>query len=245
MKQFFYIEPKQNDKYALVGCTDWTNAYSNFEFSELGFCKDDDFYHLFAYATRFTEINKFGDNNWKFEPQLIKMKVARRDYQKENKDKVKLDVKQSRLEKWLCFMFDKLEEEQFYSGFLSLKDDLMCETFVTGLGMRGEVIDPGVLAQMMSMSASLSPLLEAPVHISAEDVQPPNYKGKSGGYGGKPAQTEKEKLQDRLTFICEQVNKFSDGIQVENFAQLIDVIEASENPQGIKEIIGFCTSLMY
>ncbi|WP_375501671.1 hypothetical protein [uncultured Nostoc sp.] len=246
MKQFYYIEPKKDDKYALVGNTDWANAYSMLEFTELGFCKDDDFYHLFAYAKKFTEINKYGDNNWKFEPQLIKMKVARKDYQKENKDKVKTDVKQSRLEKWICFMLDKLDDNQFYSGFISLKDDSMCETFITGLGMRGENIDAAVLAQMMSMSVSLLPLLEPPIHISTEDVQAPNYKNKgSGGFGGKPVQTEKEKLQDRLAFICEQVNKLSDGIPVENFAQLVDVIEASENPQGIKEIINLCTSLMY
>lgn len=247
MKQFYYIEPRKDDKYALVGCSDWSDAYSKFEFTELGFCKDDGFFHIFAYATRFTEINKYGEKNWKFEPQLIKMKVARKDYQKEDKDKNKVDVKQSRLEKWICWMLTELDDSQFYSGFINLQDDVMCDIFVSGLGMKGETIDPAVLDQMMSMSALLSALLEPPTHISTEDVQPPNYKSKNSGWSGsgRSAQTEKEKLQDRLTFICEQVNQSNDGISVENFAQLIDAIETSENSQRIKEIIAYCTSLMY
>ncbi|MDZ7968744.1 MAG: hypothetical protein RM368_27965 [Nostoc sp. DedSLP03] len=243
MKDFYYIEPKKDDKFALVGSSDWTQVYSVIEFAELGFCSDDNFYHLFAYATRFTNINKFGDKNWEFEPQLIKMKVAKKDYQKEDKDKNKVNVAQSRLEKWICWMLDARDPSVIYSGFIKLQDDPMCEMFLTGIGLAGEQIDETVLNQMLKMSAIFDPVAE-PQYIKPEDVQPPKGFSNKGGYSGKPAQTELERLRDRLAFVCEQINKMDDSIPVENLAQLADVLSIAENKEEVQVVFDLCTSLM-
>ncbi|MEH2172194.1 hypothetical protein [Nostoc sp.] len=243
MKDFYYIEPKKDDKFALVGNTDWTQAYSIFEFAELGFCSDDTFYHLFAYATGFTGINKFSEKNWKFEPQLIKMKVARKNYQKEDKEKNKVDVAQSRLEKWICWLLDSMDSSLIYSGFIKLQDDAMCDIFISGIGISGEQIDPTTLNQMLKMSAIFNPVAE-PQYIKPEDVQLPKGFSNKGGYSGKPAQTELERLRDRLAFVCEQINKMDDSIPVENLAQLADVLSIAKNKEEVQVVFDLCTSLM-
>ncbi|MBD2494997.1 hypothetical protein [Nostoc sp. FACHB-280] len=175
-RQFWFMAPKEGTKYASVGCSDWSDAYSKLEFAELAFCQDDDFYHVYAYATKFTEIQDFNDKKWKFEPYHIKFKVAKRDYQKEDKDKNKVEVKQSRLEKWICHLFTGLVEGAVYSGFINLQDDLYCDLFVTGKDIDGKDIDPMVLTQMQKMSVGLT-LVESPTHILAEDLKVPQGKG--------------------------------------------------------------------
>lgn len=246
MKQFWYIDPKKDDKYALVGCSDWTEAYSKFEFDELGFTSDDGFYHLFAYATKFTEINKYGERNWKFEPQLIKLKVARKDYQKEDRDKNKVDVKQSRLEKWVCSLFDSLSNGIVYSGFINLQDDSMCDIFVSGTGLKGEKLDPAVLAQMMSMSASVTPLFEPPQHLDIADIKTPSSNGyyNKGGYGGgKPVQTELERLADKLAFVCEQINKCGVEPPTTSIADILRASKIHPEKELISETLSWLTTL--
>lgn len=203
MKQFWYIEPKEGQKYANIGCSGWNEANSRIEFDELVFIKDDDFYHVFAYATAFTEIQNFNNKSWKFEPQLVKFRVARKDYQKEDRDKNKVDVKQSRLEKWLCSLFQESEEGLVYRGWINLKDDSYCDLFVTK-ELKGIPIDDVVLKQMMAMSLEWELLTEPPTKINLEeDIKLPNGKG---GYGKEYAktQTESQKLSDRVKFVCEQ-----------------------------------------
>ncbi|QLE54826.1 hypothetical protein [Nostoc sp. TCL26-01] len=245
MKQFWYIEPKGDNKYASVGCSDWHDANSKIEFSELGFCQDDDFYHVFAYATKFSEIQVFNDKNWKFEPQLVKFKVAKKDYQKEDREKNKVDVKQSRLERWLCHLFNGLEEGVIYSGFINLKDDPYCDLFTKGVDFDGNPIDPLVLTQMLKMSVVIKPV-ESPEQIKPEDIKAPNSKSgfSKGGYSGKPAQTELEKLSDRLSFVCSQVNAMGEGVPVENLAQLADILATAANKKAIQEVFTLCTALI-
>ncbi|MBH8553404.1 hypothetical protein I8751_13670 [Nostocaceae cyanobacterium CENA357] len=245
MKQMYYIEKKEGDKFALVGCSEWSEANSVISFDELGFCQDDGFYHCFAYATKVTEIGCFGDKNWKFEPQLVKFKLAKKDYQKEDKQKNKVDVKQSRLERWLCDLFNGLEEGVIYKGFINLKDDPYCDLFITKIDPKGQPIPEPLLKQMLSMSVDIEPV-ETPEHIKPEDIKAPNGKGSwgKGGYGGKPGQTEIEKLTDRMSFICSQVNAMNEGIPVENLAQLADVLSGAENKKAIREVLDLCIALM-
>jgi len=243
-RQFWFMPPKEGQKFASAGCSDWADAYSKLEFTELAFCKDDDFYHVYAHATKFTEIQDFNDKKWKFEPCCIKFRVAKKDYQKEDKEKNKVDVKQSRLEKWICHLFTGLVEGQVYSGFINLQDDLYCDLFVSGKDIDGKPIDPMVLTQMQKMSVALN-LVESPVHITADDVKVPA--GKSGGFtkgGGRPAQAESEKLADRMKFVCEQVNAMGEGVPVENLAQLSDLILTAPNKNAIREVFNLCTALM-
>jgi hypothetical protein len=239
VKSFWYIPAKEGQKYAIVGCSEWANAYAEMHFSELKFISDDDFYHVYAYATNFAGVENFNDKNWKFEPQLVKFRVARRNYQKDDKNKGKVDVKQSRLEKWLCHLFSEMDEDSAYSGFLALKDDSQLESFITNTDVKGEPLDPVIRNFLLQKAVLLEPI-ETLQHIKPEDIEIP--KGKTGygkGYG-KPAQTELEKLNDRLTFICQQVNAYS-TIQAENIPQLIDLM--GDNP-NIEAIFKSCLEIM-
>jgi phosphatidylserine/phosphatidylglycerophosphate/cardiolipin synthase-like enzyme len=49
-KDFWYIAPKEGQKYAIVGSSNWSDTASKVEFDELGFISEDDFYHVYAYA---------------------------------------------------------------------------------------------------------------------------------------------------------------------------------------------------
>ncbi|MBW4689608.1 MAG: hypothetical protein KME40_32080 [Komarekiella atlantica HA4396-MV6] len=231
---------KEGNKYAYVGTSNWAEANSQIDFSELGFCDDDSFYYVFAYVTKFNGIAKLRDDSWSFEPQLIQFKVAKKDYEKTDKEGKQQKVVQSRLEKWLCKLFDELDEG-IYSGSLSLQDCSMVESFVTGLDNSGKPVDPTTLKIMQGTYASLE-LVEKPEKVLPEDIKTPSGKSYSkGGYA--KGQTELEKLNDRVSFICQQVNNQT-SIPVENFAQLVDILEISPEKETISKILSLCTSLM-
>jgi len=241
MKQFWYIEKKENQKFAMVGCSNWAEANSRIEFEELAFYKNDDFYHVFAYATAFTEIAVFGDKNWTFQPQFIKFKFATKDYQKEDKDKNKVDVKQSRLEKWLCSLFDELEEGKFFKGWLNLKDDPYCDIFVSK-ELKGIPIDQSVLSQMMMMSVEMEEI--TPSKLTAEDITVTSSSGGFGGKGFARGQSELEKIEDRLKFLLKQVEPIAPQ-PINNLHELCTLMENPELGGKLASILQLVGDLIH
>jgi hypothetical protein len=244
-KDFWYIAPKEGQKYAMIGSSNWSDTASKVEFDELGFISEDDFYHVYAYATKFKGIASFGDKSWEFKPQLVKFRVARKDHEKEDKEKKKVVVTQSRLEKWICSLFGRLEEGKIYSGFINLQDDEFCLTLATGIDHNtGNQIPEEVLRQMEKMQAYVVEVTE-PKHVLAEDIEIP--KGKKGGfgYGGSKGQTELEKLNDRVAFICQQLGFISPELKISNLAEIHEAMQTFDGYKAnIEAVFGYCTNLM-
>ncbi len=245
MKQFWYQAPKEGQKYASIGCSGWSEANSTIIFDELVYCQDDGFYYIFAYATKVTELQNFGNKDWKFEPQLLTFKVAKKDYEKQDKERKTVKVQQSRLERWLCHTLSELEEGLAYKGWINLKDDPSCDYLVTK-NLNGVPIDGAIYQQMLSMNLEIEALTEPPKHINVEeDVKPPSGKGGfgKGGYGAK-SQTEAEKLADRLAFVLGQVNQASD-IKVENVGQLASLVSGTDSvSKELRYVFDLCVALM-
>nr|MBD2342525.1 hypothetical protein [Calothrix sp. FACHB-156] len=239
-----YVAPKENQKYASIGCSDWSQLHTKFVFDELAFISDDNFYHVFAHATEISNIEDFNNRSWKFDKGLVKFRVAKKDYEKEDKEKKKVAVAQSRLEKWVCKLFAEREEGVTYHGFINLQDDKYCELFVSGKDDDGSQIEPTMLARMEKMSATLEPV-ETVEHLSPEDFVLPTGKGgfSKGGFGGK-GQTELEKLNDRVAFICTQVNAMSDCPAISDLGQLADLLEIVPNKKAIQKVFDLCIALI-
>ena len=75
----FFNPPKEDSRYATVGGIDWENINTVVEFSELRYISDESYYYLYLYATKFTDLVKIGEKDWRFEPQLIILDIAKAD----------------------------------------------------------------------------------------------------------------------------------------------------------------------
>jgi len=205
----FYNVPKDGAKFSSVAFTDMTSVNSEIKFDELRFIADDDFYHLYLNAHKFTDLVKVGDKDWKFTEQLTSFKIARKNYEKwSQKDQKKLPVEQSRVEKLVCKIFDNLDPAVTYTGFLQLQDGNGIDAILTGV-MNGRDVSemvPTLLETYGSFEVGTAD------KITDADVVAPK---KSGGSYGAKAQTEFEKLNDRLSFIKTQIGLCGCDFKVE------------------------------
>lgn len=241
-RQFWYMSPKEGEKFASVGCSDWNDTSSELTFEELGYVHDDDWIHFYAFATKFTDIQDFNNKNWKFEPGFIKFKVAKHDYQKENKEKQKVDVKQSELEKWINLQFPATLSGAIFSGFISLKTNPYHKMLLENKDHTGKELVPEMANMLMAGMLTLT-LIEEPTKIKPEDIALPQGKG-GFKYGGAKGQTELEKLNDRVAFLCDQINKCGEATPVTNVYEICTIHNFSKQPHLIAEVLKTCTSLM-
>lgn len=193
----FWYNKKDDEKIANLSSTNWHECNSKFEFNELGFTSDDGFYLVVANAIKFSDVNKMGEKDFTLDEQLIKFKVARKDYTKRDfKTKQDIQVVQSRTEKWLCQVLEELDATKRYKGFLHMQDGNFLDNFLTGKDMDGKDILPETLSWMKS---SYQLLEEVEVDkVVNELLTMPAAKS----YGGfSKGQSEKEKLNDRLSIF--------------------------------------------
>lgn len=240
---FWYNAPKDGSKYASLGCNSWAEVNSKVEFKELGFCSDDDFYYVFTYATKFTDVGKIGDKDFKLEPQLLTFKVARKDYQKwDSKEKKQVPAQQSRVEKWVCKIFSSLEQGSIYKGEIHLQDCGLIDAFITGIDSSGKPVDPLSLEFMQSNMKRFE-LVDASEHVLADDIKTPEGKSGWSGKGGAKAQSELEKLNDRTAFLLSQVNQIDASLDVKNIYELAKAMDEGKNSL-LGTVYGICCELM-
>lgn len=248
---FWYNAPKEGQKFANLSCKDWFEVNTQFEFEELAWKQDDGFYHLFAYATKFTDCDQMGLGagiKFKFEPQLVQFKVAKKNYIKKGfQGKPDKSIEQSRVEKWLCKVLSQYDEGVIYHGKFSFTDTAQIDTFLTGIDPNGQKVEPLLLQSMESYYYSLSVVGESK-YLKPEDIQiKSNWKG---GGSSAPSQTELEVLNDRLAFVLQEVDKDEQlkGRWDGSLKSLIKMRrESEENSAGkeIWEIFTTCLMIMH
>jgi len=239
----FYNAPKDGAKFSSVAFTDMTSVNSEIKFDELRFIADDDFYHLYLNAHKFTDLVKVGDKDWKFTEQLTSFKIARKNYEKwSQKEQKKLATEQSRVEKLVCKILDDLDGNQTYSGFLQLQDGNGIDAILTGT-QNGK--DVSAMVPMLLETYGSFEVTEAS-KISDADVVAP--KKSSGSYGAK-AQTELEKLNDRLNFIRTQLTILYPEFQVLGIHSITPLgiatqLEDLSDQETINQALHLCFELM-
>lgn len=222
----FWYNKKDDEKVANLSCTDWSEVNSKFEFDELGFTSDDTFYLIVANATKFSDCLKMGEKDFSLTEQLIKFKIARKDYTKKDwKTKQDVNITQSRTEKWLCQTLDALDGTKRYKGFLHLQDGNFIDNFLTGKDSDGKEIPSDTLQWMATSYKSLEEIEEE--KITSDLLSMPVTKS-YGGYS--KGQTEKERLTDKVSFAKEMMKDIWDINDSQSvFKVLVDALQEGDD----------------
>ena len=223
----FQNDPKNGSKYNAIYVMNWEEINSPIEFSEFRFCKDDDYYYCFAYVTKFQDIIKPKEKDWKFAPGLYQFQFARKPVAHNGKE-----PQQYLVEKLVCYALDKLDEAKTYKGNLCLQHAGFITSITDGKDMSGKEIPDAVREQIASSIYSFEET-EAK-EISADDVKATkSFKS----YGAK-SQTEYEKLGDRLKFMVDQLKLAGCEIEIKSLADLDKANELH------RTVIDWCVLLM-
>lgn len=219
--------PKEGSKFSSFYVMNWEEINSPIEFSELRFCKDDDYYYIYAFVTKFQDIIKAKEKEWKFSPQLMSFEVARKPVSRNGKE-----ASQFAVEKLVCYALDRLDEAKSYKGNLCLQQAGFIATVVDGVDMQGKSVPDAVREQIAATVYSFEET-EAK-EISAEDVKAKKAWFKSAG----KVQTEYEKLGDRLKFVADQLKLAGCELEIKS---LTDLDKAAESH---RTVIDWCVLLM-
>ncbi|BDA70212.1 hypothetical protein CAL7716_043780 [Calothrix sp. PCC 7716] len=235
---FWYNTPSEGSEYSNLACTDFANLNSLIKFDEVAFKSDDDFIYVFGYASDASDLIKVGDKDFKFTPQLITFKLAKKNYQKYDvKTKAKVDVEQSMIEKLMCQLLGELDFSDVYTGTMQLQTSNIINMLVTGKQLNGEPLPDVVKESMVSSYLSLKEIDE-PKHIKVDALKLPEKK--SWGGNGAKAQSELEKINDRLTFICNQLKV---DYPSREFKSLSDIIVTLTMEPEAQKILDMATML--
>lgn len=241
----FFNAPKDGSKFSSAWIKDWENINSNIEFDALRFTSDDDYYYVYMFAKKFTDLLNLSDKNWKFEPQLMAMQIQRKDVEKwSSKESKKIPSVQSLPEKLVCRFLDKCDASKTYKGFLALQNNGFVNTALTGIDPSGKPVPEALIEQIFSGFGNLE---EAESDLIADDdVKAPVKKSWSGGSKG---QSELEKLNDRLSFISAQIKASGYNYEVKCALDICEFVVAERMKDGydcatIMSVIEACKSLM-
>ncbi|NJN09247.1 MAG: hypothetical protein HC836_40305 [Richelia sp. RM2_1_2] len=199
----FWYNKKDDAKIASLSSTDWSEINSKIEFSELGFTSDDGFYLLVANAIRFTDVQKMGEKDFKIDNEIIQFKIARKDYDKKDfKTKQTVNIKQSRIEKWLCYELEKLDATKRYCGFIHLQDGNWADNVTTGKDSEGKELSEDIRDMFAKEYRKFEVVETAKIEDSLLTM-PAGYS--SGGYS--KAETQAEKIKANYAFIEQEARK--------------------------------------
>lgn len=226
----YFNPPKEDSKYATVGGIDWENINSIVEFSELRSISDESHYYLYLYATKFTDLVKIGEKDWRFEPQLITLDIAKADVVKSYnaKEKKQVDRAKSDVEKLIGLALADKDPDKAYKGFFSLQSGGHLKITLSGKDTQGKEIPEVVQQQLLSTLFSLEETDTELVPV--DDVK---VKAKKAWSNGSKGQSEYEKLSDRLKWIADQVKLANPEIEIKTLMDLADQCEANPKIQRL------------
>jgi hypothetical protein len=237
---YWYNEPGKDEKFATVVTSNYEELNSQVEFSEITSRKDDDFSYLFGWITKITDTKKYGNNDWKFEPQLLMLKFARKNYEKwDSKQKKKVPTEQHPIEKLTCQAVDTLDETKVYSGKMLLQNGNIINMLLTKSDAGNTPMSDEMYNMMLSSYFSFTEI-ESCEHLPVDEIKLPAKSG--GGYGGYGAksQSEYDKLTDRVKFAVEQL-KLAIPDKAEHVNNLKDIyalmLESNADIAGMWDLI--------
>lgn len=227
---FWYNAAEGESKFNSLVCSDWNQINSMIQFDELGVKSDDEFHHLFGYASSATDVIKIGERDFKFTPQLLTVKIARKNYQKYDRTaKKRVDAAQSTIEKLICKLLESYDLSKVYKASVQLQQSNIVQMLVDGVDTMGKPMPDMVFDSMSSSYLSMTEV-EQPEHIKPDELQLPS-KGNWGG--GSKAQSEYERLSDRLKFVSEQIKAAYPALEI---ASAHDIANALETTPGIASV---------
>ena len=235
----YFNKPKDGSEYASFSVPDWSTVNSTIEFTELRWCSDEEYYYCYCFATKLTDFVFFDDKNYKFEPQKLAFKIARKTVKSWNsKTKTSEDRAQSEVEQLICRAFEELEEGKAYKGFLSLAASPFLSTALKGVDSQGKEIPDALREQILS---TLYCFAETAIeHIKDEDLKIDSKK--KGGYGSK-SETEEERLKGRLSFLSGQLAAAGLSYKLESILDLHPAtIEEKATQEELEKVIRFFDS---
>lgn len=216
---FWYNEPKDGKKFSNLYRSDWKEINTTIHFSELGILESDDFYHLFMNATSVNDVVSVGSGkDWKFPSGLTSLKIARKNYTKEDyKNKKQVDVEQHRVEKLFCHLITKYDLTKIYSGSIFFQDGSIVDMILTGVGTNNKPM-PEEAIEMMSEPYLNLEVVKNSESIKLDELELPATKNNwsKGSYG----QSELIKLNDRLSFIISQLKLQLPDEKIENVGDI-------------------------
>lgn len=227
------------EKFSNIAITDFSNINSTIEFEELGIKSDDEFYYLFAYANKVTDILfTKGGKEWSYTPQLVKLKIARKDTEKTDwQTKQKVAVPQSTVEKFYCKVIDDLDLECIYSGSLRLQSIPQIEMVVTGSAYGEPLSDEMIKMTILSMCQFLK--IEETKHLNLDDLKLPTKTAYS-----RSSQTEYNKLEDRIKFILANLKLLHPDKQLDTITDLHSLVNNEKESVTIQSSISFIKELI-
>jgi len=228
----WFNEAKDGAKFASVGISDFTQCSSKIAFDELGIAENEEAYQLFLYATKFTDLAKNGDKDFKVtaeKPQLVTFKVKKKDGEVwSSKEGKKIPSSQSKYEKWLCSKLSNLDASKIYCGHIEV-EHTMCSLLLDGKleGVAAEVVQ----SELFSFKE-----VAEPKSIKPEDLTIAAKKEWSRGSSG---QKEIDKLNDRVQFLIEQVKLIDKDLNPTNLKEVADLYTLPK----VRALVDFCFSL--
>jgi len=220
----WYNEPKEGAKFGSVGISDFTQCSSKIAFDELGIAENDECFQLFLYATKFTDLAKIGDKDFKVtaeKPQLVTFKVKKKDCEVwSSKESKKVPSTQSKYEKWLCAKLAALDKSKIFKGHIEV-EHTMCSLLLEGKleGAAAEVVE----SELLKFES-----VDEPKFIKPEDL---SIAAKKEWKSGGSSQKESERIQDRLNFLVQNMKEFSSSVsELKTVADIVAI--TVENPDS-------------
>jgi len=220
----WFNEAKDGAKFASVGISDYSQCSSKIAFDELGIAENDECFQLFMLATKFTDLAKNGDKDFKIsadKPQLITFKVKKKDCEVwSSKEGKKVPSTQTRFEKWLCSKLSSLDASKIYCGNFEV-EHTMCS-----LLLEGKLEDAA--AEVVESELLKFESVDEPKFIKPEDL---SIAAKKEWKSGGSSQKESERIQDRLNFLVQNMKEFSSSVsELKTVADIVAI--TVENPDS-------------
>ncbi len=213
---FWYNSPNKDSKFSSLACSDWSSLNSRLDFKEFAIKEDDTFYWLFGFANNVTDVVFVkGGRDWKFEPQLVTLKIAKKDYDKwDSNEKKTVPVLRTKFEAFWCRVFEDLDKEKVYSGRLTFQDIPQLEMVLSGIAYGEPMTEQTRRTTVLSMCQVIA--VEVPEIIKPEELTLPVK-----GLWNKPSgQSEYERLGDRFRFTCEQLKVVFPNKEINSIADI-------------------------
>jgi hypothetical protein len=218
---YWYNDVKEGEKFATPGQPKWEELNSAVTASECVVRNDEAYYYLFGWITSITDIKKYGNNDWKFEPQLMMLKFAKKDYEQYDKvSKKKVEVKQHTIEKLACKVFSTLDENIVYKSAMTLQSSNIVKMLVDGVDTLGNPMSDMMYNSMLASYFHFVPILGIPEKLAEIEIKIPSKQSSSFGFGGSKGQAEIEILNDRLKFAIEQLSVACPGMKITSLSDI-------------------------
>lgn len=235
----YYNEKKGTDSYSTINVTSWEDVNISCTFDELFYLKDDTFYYLFFHPIKVSGVSKYGsEKGWTVPEELTLIKIAHSEYSKRDwKTKETVTIKPYQIEILLTSILDKYEQKTIYSGEFWLNNSNQVEKINSGSYEKD--IEDSLKETYISLKE-----VEKPQHINTEEVSIP--KSYSGSYGGRgSSQSEKDKINDRWTFVKEQIKIALPETEIESINDLVSLFNDNKTSSKIAQIYDFCKDLIH